>query len=220
MGRRSVVGVCAALALCGSLLGGCADSAEQRAALLEQENRDLRDENSRLEQEAREAANRAAMLDEQNASLNQQLADARSQPAGGSYPTGDTGFEGIEGVSSQRLAGGAVVVDVAGDVLFDSGRVTLKTEAKRSLDRVAQVINSQYGTQTIRIEGHTDSDPIRKSQWKTNERLGAERALAVEEYLASKGVSNNRMYVASFGPSVPKGSKKDSRRVEIVILAN
>ena len=76
----------------------------------------------------------------------------------------------------------------------------------------------RYSNRLIRISGHSDSDPIKKSQWKTNERLSAERALTVEEYLANKGVSNDSMYVAAFGSSRPLETKKSSRRVEIVVL--
>jgi chemotaxis protein MotB len=104
-------------------------------------------------------------------------------------------------------------------VLFDSGKATLKSTAKAKLDKVAQVIKSQYGGQTIRVEGYTDTDPIKKSGWKTNERLSGERAMAVEEYLVSRGLSKDQIYYAGFGASHQRTSKKDSRRVEIVILA-
>ncbi|MBZ0171224.1 MAG: OmpA family protein, partial [Phycisphaerales bacterium] len=70
----------------------------------------------------------------------------------------------------------------------------------------------------IRIEGYTDTDPIRKSKWASNEHLSFERANAVEKYLISRGVDTKRMYAAAFGPDRPKGSKQDSRRVEIVVL--
>ncbi len=190
---------------------GCDDS-KKRVALLESENQELRGRNSQLEAQLGEANAQRALLEEERANLESQISQ------GGSG--GTTGFEGIEGVTSMNLMGGAVKLDVEGDILFDSGRATLRDAAKRTLDRIASVLNSQYSGRMIRIEGHTDSDPIRKSGWKTNERLGAERALAVEEYLATKGVSNSNMYIASFGPSSPKGTKKDSRRVEILIYAN
>ena len=48
----------------------------------------------------------------------------------------------------------------------------------------------------------------------------AARALAVESYLVGKGVDNDKAYSAAFGPSNARATKKDSRRVEIVILGN
>lgn len=158
-------------------------------------------------------------LQRENDELIRALNEERSrQPAAPTY--GASGFEGIGNVSVDRRASGEVAVGIAGDVLFDSGKATLRPQAKTTLDSVAQVLNSTYSTNTIRIEGYTDSDPIKKSGWKSNEHLSAERALAVEQYLVSKGVNTDRAYAAAFGPSNPKATKKDSRRVEIVILGS
>jgi outer membrane protein OmpA-like peptidoglycan-associated protein len=121
-------------------------------------------------------------------------------------------------VQTSVTGGGEVILDIAGDVLFDSGRAVLKGGAKRTLDQIASVLNSQYSGRLIRVAGHTDTDPIRKSKWKTNERLSAERALAVEEYLASRGVAKDRMYVAAYGSAFPRATKAESRRVEIIIM--
>lgn len=197
-------------------LGGCADDqAKRRAALLEQEANELRSRNEQLEAALSASNDERARLESEMLRAERDALAAAQQPRGAA-----TGFEGIEGVGSTRGPGGEVIVDIVGDVLFDSGKVTLKNTAKQTLDRVAGVINSSYAGRTIRVEGHTDSDPIRKSQWKTNERLSAERALAVEEYLVSKGVDKTRMYIAGFADARPKGNKAQSRRVEIVILAN
>jgi len=95
----------------------------------------------------------------------------------------------------------------------------LKSTAKTKLDKVASVIKGQYAGQMVRVEGYTDTDPIQKSGWKTNERLSGERAMAVEEYLTSRGLSKDQIYYAGFGAAHARANKKDSRRVEIVILA-
>ncbi len=192
-----------AIGIGAMMLGGCGKAKQSKMAL--SENSELRDRNAQLEAALQEAQGRNASLEEEN----QRLA------ASG----GMTGFEGISGVAARRGQGGEVIVSVAGDVLFDSGQISLKGSAKRSLDQVASVIKGQYQTNTIRIEGYTDSDPIKKSPWQTNERLSAERAMAVETYLEGRGVDRERMYSAAFGPSNPRASKQASRRVEIVILA-
>jgi chemotaxis protein MotB len=98
--------------------------------------------------------------------------------------------------------------------------VTLKATAKKTLDQVGRRINSDYAGHMIRVEGYTDSDPIKKQKdkYKDNEELSAQRALAVERYLVGRGVASSQIYAAAFGPANPKGSKKASRRVEIVIL--
>lgn len=122
--------------------------------------------------------------------------------------------------TSTSRRGSDLVVQVAGDVLFDAGSITLKSTAKRTLDRVARVILDRYTSNQIRVEGYTDSDPIKKSKklYESNEELSAKRALAVEKYLVSRGVSSAMIYAAAFGPADPKSTKKASRRVEIVIL--
>ncbi|MBX3361622.1 MAG: OmpA family protein [Phycisphaeraceae bacterium] len=203
------VALLGAVFVVAAISGGCKKNNGQLDAAL-MENNELRGRIESLEQALRDC-------DAQKAGLEQQLAAAPTSPSG--YGTSGTGFENIGGIDVSYGAGGEIIVGVAGDVLFDSGSVVLKNTSKQTLDRVAGVLNSQYRRNVIRVEGHTDSDPIRKSKWRSNEQLSAERALAVEEYLVSKGVNNNRVYSAAFGPAKPKGTKKDSRRVEIVILA-
>lgn len=173
------------------------------------------DENTELRSRLDEAQASLTTVSEQNAALsaeNQLLASENSRLSSGGLTGGDS-------YGSQSGGGREVIIEIAGDVLFASGQVTLTADGKRALDRVASRLNSEFSGRTVRVEGYTDSDPIRKSGWKTNERLSAERAMAVEEYLVSKGVSKDRIYAAAFGASKPRSSKPSSRRVEIVILA-
>lgn len=205
----------ARLALVAVLVGvaissvGCSSSGPRPDDPLVMENQELRRINESLELALRDAEARYAALDEQNRDLASQLA---AQPA----PTGETGFEGLGAGVSRRP--GEVVVDIAGEVLFDSGSVVIKRDAQRVLDSVVSVIRQRYSNNEIRVAGFTDNDPIKKSDWKTNERLSAERAMAVESYLVSKGISNDRVHSAAYGPAKAKGTKRESRRVEIVIL--
>lgn len=189
---------------------GCASSGPGPDDPLVMENQELRRVNESLEMALSDAEARYRALDEQNRQLAGQLA---AQPAPGS---GDTGFEGLGAGVSRRP--GEVVVDIAGEVLFDSGSVTIKSGARGVLDGVVRVIQQRYPNAEIRVAGYTDNDPIKKSDWKTNERLSAERAMAVESYLVSKGLSNDRVHSAAYGPAKPKASKRESRRVEIIIL--
>ncbi|MEC9374199.1 MAG: OmpA family protein [Planctomycetota bacterium] len=210
-------GVLATLFLLTTTLGACGNKEAQRVELLEQENLDLRNRAAQLQSRLDDTEADLALSEQERLAMQAEADRLRSE-ASRPNARGSTGFEGLSGVQSSVTGGGEVILDIAGDVLFDSGKVTLKSQAKQTLDSIASTLNSRYSGRLIRVAGHTDSDPIRKSQWKTNERLSAERALAVEEYLASKGVSASRMYVAGFGSAYPKGSKAQSRRVEIVIM--
>lgn len=183
-------------------LGGCKSVSKSDYNQAIQEANDLRAQNEALQGQLEDCEARYAALADQ-----------------GSGDVGDEGLSGLgSGVRVRRGASGETIVEVAGDVLFDSGSVVLKNQAKSTLDRLAAAIKSNYSTNTIRVEGYTDTDPIVKSGWKTNERLSAERALAVEQHLVSRGVDNNRIYSAAFGPARQRGTKAESRRVEVVIL--
>jgi len=210
-----LVGV-AALALAAVLLGGCKNNKATGPTSddLLAENRELRDRNQAIEDALNAAEARNAELTTENAALKDSMG---SRPAG---RTGSTGFEGTGADISMRDK--SIVVSVAGDVLFASGSADLRSSAKQTLDQIAGVLNSRYGSARIEIAGHTDSDPLNKTKakWTDNENLSAQRALAVERYLASKGVSADRMHISGYGPSMPRGNKSQSRRVEIVVLGN
>lgn len=207
-----------AIGLVGAFgLTGCKSISQADYDAAIDENTQLRERIATLQENVRQGNERNAQITQENSQLRDQLAQSEKAPASNRGPSG---FEGISGVDVGYRPGGEIVVGVAGDVLFASGQASLRSQSKTALDRIAGVLNSQYSGNMIRVEGHTDSDPIRRSGWKTNDRLGAERAMAVQEYLVGKGVNNNRIYAATFGATRPKGSKEQSRRVEIVILGN
>ena len=132
--------------------------------------------------------------------------------------TGSTAVELSGGVTSSTNSRGEAQLEIAGDVLFDSGKATLKASAKKSLDIVATKLKSSYAGQQIRVEGHTDPTPVKSSGWDDNWDLGAARARSVLLYLESKGVKD--MYIASFADTELKSTKNMAlnRRVNIVVL--
>ncbi|MCH8164195.1 MAG: OmpA family protein [Planctomycetes bacterium] len=197
----------------GLLLAGCNADLKDQNALLTEENEDLRlqlsDRNGALAEAQQGIRDKSMQL----AQLRRDMGDLDRAPAQA------TGFESIPYVSAAYGAG-EVTVTVQSDVLFAAGKTTLKSAAKRSLDAVASVLNRGYAGQPIRIVGHTDADPIRKSGHKSNYHLGFARAYAVRDYLTSKGVSGKRISLASFGPNQPRSTKAQSRRVEIAVVAD
>jgi chemotaxis protein MotB len=190
-------------------LGGCNDSLKQENALLTEENQALRDELN-----SRNAALETANLELRDRSLEVSRLRRELDTAG---TAAGTPFDNIPGVTGAYGAG-TVTATVENDILFDSGKATLKNGAKKALDAVASVLNSSYAGQAIRVFGHTDTDPIKKSGHKSNYHLGFERAYAVREYLITKGVDAKRIALGSFGPNEPRESKEKSRRVEIAVM--
>ncbi len=140
----------------------------------------------------------------------------------GAPPTPPPAPPKIEGVESEFDAGtGEQTMRVAGDVLFDSGSATLKPTARKTLSQVATALKGEYGGKPVRVEGYTDSDPIRKSKNKypTNEALSLARATSVEQYLQQQGVEQSRLTAKGMGATKPRGGPKSGdRRVEIVVV--
>ena len=64
-------------------------------------------------------------------------------------------------------------------------------------------MKEEFSGQTIRIVGHTDTDPIKKSGHKSNHHLDFD-AYAVMKYLVSRGVPESSIEVCSYGPNDPK----------------
>jgi chemotaxis protein MotB len=196
--RLLAVSVLAAVALTG-----CKSSPDPAA--LQTENESLR---AQLDQ-----ANKAL----EAAERERQAAEARAAEAQAKDDTASKDFEGIEGVSAVRM-GNEVHVTIEGDVLFDSGRASLKDAAKKSLDKVAGVLKDKYTGKYIRVAGFTDTDPIKRSGFKSNYHLGFDRAYSVREYLVGKGLDGKVISLSSFGPDVPLKTKALSRRVEVIVV--
>lgn len=121
---------------------------------------------------------------------------------------------------SEDRAAGTTTVSLPGDIFFDSGKAGVKETAKPSLDKVAAAIKRQYGGKQVRIQGHTDSDPIKHSNWGTNQALSKARADKVRDYLVSKGVATNLVTTEGLGDTQPKDPavKARNRRVEVVVV--
>ncbi len=127
-------------------------------------------------------------------------------------------------VKVEMLEKGLVITFVA-EVLFDSGKSSLKDDSLQKLDKVSNVIQTVVPDLGIGIEGHTDNDPIKISAWKSNWELSSARALSVLHYLEEKGgVKPERLAAIGYGEYRPvalnddKENRARNRRVEIVII--
>ncbi|WP_428389722.1 OmpA/MotB family protein [Mucisphaera sp.] len=184
---------------------------EEREALYIQ-NQELQDQlnqaRAALEVTERDRSN---LIDEIER-LKRELA---SQPVAMAPST--TAFDSIAGIETEQTDT-QIKVRVPGDVLFASGSVELRSSAKNTLAQIARVIQREYPNQMIRVEGHTDTDPISKSDWEDNLELSLQRSAAVHRHLQSVGVEPEQMYAAGFGEWQPEATKDRSRRVEIVVL--
>lgn len=104
------------------------------------------------------------------------------------------------------------------DVLFDTGRYTLRPGAREKLSKIAGIVLSHPGLK-LEVEGHTDS--VGGEEY--NQRLSENRAAAVRDYLVQQGVQSQSIAARGFGESQPVVSnasaagKQQNRRVELVV---
>jgi len=101
-------------------------------------------------------------------------------------------------------------------VKFESGKATLLPESRVILDHVAESLVANPAV-AVEVGGHTDNRGPRAA----NLRLSQARAIAVRDYLVSKGVASARVTAKGYGPDKPVVSNRTSagraanRRVEL-----
>jgi chemotaxis protein MotB len=123
-----------------------------------------------------------------------------------------------------RIVGDRFVLQ--SEVFFDTGKADLLPAGRAELDKVAGALlelEKQIPPDiawVLRVDGHTDVRPIASPQFKSNWDLSAARAIAVVQYLITKGVSPQRLVAAGFGEFQPldtaktEDAYKRNRRIE------
>ncbi|PIE22088.1 MAG: hypothetical protein CSA62_14010 [Planctomycetota bacterium] len=208
-------------------LGSCASTVEYQR--LEQQNRNLQesiddlnvylkaaeDKCSRLERKNKELSEVASSREELEAQkarlrkLIEEFGQLRPSAAGNLS-------KGVEVIRNDLGEG----FRIEGKLLFPSGRTELTAEGKKTLASLMPLLRER---RQLRIVGHTDTDPIKHSDWKSNLDLSSARAVAVAEELRKLGVAYEQMSVMGFGSARPASDaeprdKAKDRRVEIYLV--
>lgn len=202
-----------AVVAAGLVLGGCNNKVKEENEALSKENAELREKVSSIDSQNAQTQQQLTQLQSDNARLQAELAAKAAQPV--AQQGGDNWGGGGNGGQIVRPGAQTNTIEISSDVLFGSGSATLKPEARKELDKYMTRLKS---ASAITIEGHTDTDPIRKSKWGSNQALSKARADAVRDYLASRGVSRSKIDTVGKGSSEPKSTKAKSRRVDIVVV--
>jgi outer membrane protein OmpA-like peptidoglycan-associated protein len=127
--------------------------------------------------------------------------------------------QAISKFATTRTDTRGLIVTLTNNVLFDTGKTTLKPGAKRTLTRIAEQLGGDNGAVKVEVEGHTDSVGTSES----NQALSVRRATAVRDYLLSQGLTADRISAAGRGEDAPVATNKtaagrqQNRRVELVI---
>jgi outer membrane protein OmpA-like peptidoglycan-associated protein len=104
------------------------------------------------------------------------------------------------------------------DVLFDTGKSSLRPVAREKLAKVAGIVSGHPGLR-LDVEGHTDS--VGGDAY--NQRLSEQRGAAVRDYLTQEGMAATSVTAKGFGKTQPVASndtaagRQQNRRVELVI---
>lgn len=122
-----------------------------------------------------------------------------------------------------------MVISLPGDVLFDSGRETLKKDGKDILLKVASIIKAdpQLTSRDYAVAGHTDNQPLAHGPFKDNWGLSLMRAREVLVYLvdpAQGGLPIQHWSAAGFADTDPVADnasddgRQKNRRCELIVL--
>jgi outer membrane protein OmpA-like peptidoglycan-associated protein len=125
--------------------------------------------------------------------------------------------EQLNAVLQTRDSARGLIVSMS-DVLFDTGKYSLKPGAREKLAKVAGILLAYPGL-NIEVGGYTDS----VGSDEMNQRLSETRARSVRDYLVKQGVSANSVTARGFGETLPVASndyaagRQQNRRVELLV---
>jgi chemotaxis protein MotB len=123
------------------------------------------------------------------------------------------------------VRGGRMLVKLRDDILFDPGKVDVKSGGQDALREVALILKD-VPDRDFQVAGHTDNVPIKGRRYRSNWQLSTERALQVARILREAGMPANHLSAAGFADTVPvaenvtEEGRRKNRRIEIVLEPN
>ena len=136
-------------------------------------------------------------------------------------------------LGSARMLSGLNILEVHGELvlrlpeklMFDRGEAILRSEGGEALVAIAEELADR--PVRIRVEGHTDSTPIRTPRFPSNWELSQSRAMAVVRFFLEDGkISPARLAAAGYGEYHPVATndtidgKAQNRRVDLIVVAD
>jgi len=196
---------------------GCVSSRSHQQAMDQKDSeiRSLREERASLK----------SQIQRQKGELDAARGEAAEASARIEEPAPETKFPELDSMGiSYGMRDGNMVISIPSSITFASGQATLSKDGQKALQNVATTLKKEYPGAKYGIEGHTDSDPIKKSKFSSNRELSIARAMAVLTYLVEEcKIPDDDCIVAGHGQYDPVGSNKTdsdkakNRRVEIVV---
>ena len=159
-------------------------------------------ERARAEAEAADARARAAEANKSVQDANAKREQLRAQ---------------LNSVLQTSETARGLIVNMS-DVLFDTGKYTLKPDTKVALAKVSGIL-AAYPSLKLQVEGYTDS--VGGDDY--NQKLSENRAGSVKDFLVAQGVSMNNISAAGYGKADPVADnatapgRAQNRRVQLVV---
>jgi outer membrane protein OmpA-like peptidoglycan-associated protein len=160
----------------------------------------------------------AAQADAEQSRLAAEKAQASAQQADVDKAAMRTKLsEQLNSILQTRDSARGLIVSMS-DVLFDTGKYSLKSGAREKLAKVAGILLA-YPALNIEVGGYTDN--VGSDQM--NQTLSESRAGSVRDYLVQQGVLTNSVSAKGFGNTLPVASNDNSsgrqqnRRVELLV---
>lgn len=130
---------------------------------------------------------------------------------------------GLNGKVEVRKERRGMVISLGEAAFFATGESDVLAQSRPQLDRIVNAMRNKGFD--IRIEGHTDDQPIRSGRYKSNWELSSMRASRIVEFMVKEySFPAEHMSTAGYGPSKPiapndtEAGRQKNRRVDIVIL--
>jgi outer membrane protein OmpA-like peptidoglycan-associated protein len=160
----------------------------------------------------------AAQADAEQSRLAAQQAQANAQQADTDKAAMRAKLsEQLNSILQTRDSARGLIVSMS-DVLFDTGKYSLKPGAREKLAKVAGILLAYPGL-SIEVGGYTDNvggDAM-------NQTLSENRAGSVRDYLVQEGVANNSVSAKGYGNTLPvatndnSAGRQQNRRVELLV---
>lgn len=177
---------------------------QAEAAQREQQQAEAQAEQARAEQARAEAAQKAA-----------EQAEAQAKAA--TEQVREKLREQLNQVLNTQETARGLIINMS-DVLFGFNKYDLKTDAEIKLAKVSGILLT-YPNLKLQVEGYTDN--VGSEQY--NQQLSEKRAMAVQSFLISQGVSPESITSQGYGPADPvadnstAAGRAQNRRVELVV---
>lgn len=228
----------AAAAACLLAITGCGFVPKGQALALETQNRSLREQNEaqlaeieNLKAHYRDVEDR--LIEAERSMADSKVGMAKRRSKNGAWGRVESA-DGYEEELAARLPWLELDPETSmskfeTDVMFESGGAALSPDAEKMLDQLANLLHEPSAKRVrLMIVGHADDQAIAgrdvRERYPDNWHLSSARALAVADYLMSRGVPQEQLGVTSYGshqpatPNADTDGRQRNRRVEIFVM--